>query len=262
MRALLVATVLAAAGFSGAAEAGAWTLDRGQFLVMSGVTVSRASRYFDDDGRASEKASFRKLFTQNWMEYGLTDAVTLFAVPEYVVAEIGSDTEQIKRTRAAAVEGGARILLLTRIGMLSIQGSAKTAGGFNMSVSKGNTYGEQYELRLLYGRSFRVFGKDGFFDLQGALRWIKRPRPDEMVADATLGLHLRPATLVMLQSFNMMNRGDVQPPYSPYRLHKLELSVVQQFTRRWALQCGGFVSPAGRNMVQEQGLVTAVWYRF
>jgi hypothetical protein len=261
MRALLFAIALAAGSLPGTALAGAWTLDQGHFLFMSGVTASRASRSFDDAGNASEKVVFRKLFVQNWMEYGLTDAVTLFAAPEYVIADSGNEDFGVARSHTVSVEAGARILLLTRIGMFSVQGSAKTAGAFDMSVSAGKAYGRQYELRLLYGRSFRVFGANGFFDVQAAKRWIKRPRPDEAVVDVTLGVNLRPKTLLMIQNFNMMSSGEILPPYRPYRLHKLELSVVERLSRRWSLQFGAFLSPAGRNIVQEQGLVTAIWYR-
>ncbi len=262
MRAVLVAFALAAGSLPGAALAGAWTLDQGQFLIMSGVTASRATHNFDDAGRPSEKVLFRKLFAQTWMEYGLTDAVTLFVAPEYVIADTGAEGVGVARTHTASVEGGARILLLTRIGMLSIQGSVKTAGAFDMSVSAGKASGRQFELRLLYGRSFRLFGSEGFFDVQAAKRWIKRPRSDEFVFDATMGLHLRRPTLLMLQTFNMMSSGEALPPYRPYRLHKLELSVVERLTPKWSLQFGAFLSLAGQNIVQEQGVVSAVWYRF
>lgn len=254
---LALAAVLAA----DAACAGAWTQDRGHYQVISGATTSMASRAFGDGGAPDAGVKFSKTLMQNWLEYGLTDAVTLFAAPEYVIAN--SDTGNgLVRARSASVEGGVRILLLSRIGMLSVQGSARTAGAFAMNTSASGAAGRQFELRLLYGRSFKLFSRDGFIDIEAGQRWIKRPRPDETVVDATAGLWLRRRTLLMVQSFNTVSGNSAKPPYLPYRLHKVEASLVERVTRHWSLQVGGVLSLAGRNVVKERGLVAAVWYQY
>ncbi|MDE2162598.1 MAG: hypothetical protein KGJ53_05500 [Alphaproteobacteria bacterium] len=256
-----VSLLMFLAGGLQAACAGAWTLDRGQWQMISGTTISRASRGFDAAGQASDKVVFNKLFVQNSLEYGLTDAVTLFVAPEYVTVQSATKGQAPTRSQDTAVEAGARILLLTRIGMFSIQGSAKTAGAFDMSVSVHEDSARQAELRLLYGRNYKFFRCDGFADLQVSQRWISRPRPNEITVDATVGLWLAPRTLAMLQSFNTVSSGAGKAPYTFYRMHKLQLSVVRRITRRWSLQLGVFASPAGRNVVAEQGLATAFWYR-
>ena len=242
--------------------AGAWTLDRGHIQVISGVTMSHATRSFDHAGKPQWKVQFNKLLAQNYFEYGLTNAVTLFVAPEYATAQSNMNgTVGTARARDAAVEGGVRILLLTRIGMFSLQSSVKTAGAFDMSVSANNASGRQVELRLLYGREFRLFGDDGFADMQVAERWISRPRPNEMTIDATAGLLLTPSTQMMFQSFNTVSGGGGQPPYTFYRTHKLELSFIRKITGKWSLQVGAFFSPVGQNTIVEQGLCAAVWYR-
>ena len=244
------------------AWAGAWTLDRGQVQIISGTTFSRASRRFDNAGKPSQQVAFDKLLVQNSFEYSLTNAVTLYVAPEYVTAQSAGEGQAAIRAHSAAVEAGVRILLLTRIGMFSIQGSGKSAGAFDMSVSAYKASGSQAELRLLYGRNYKLLGLDGFADLQVAERWIRRPRPNEMAIDATLGLWLSPKTLAMFKSYNIVSGGGGQAPYTFYRMHKLELSVVRRITKRWSLQIGAFVSPLGQNIVAEQGIGTALWYRF
>ena len=263
MRLFLIAALLIFVDFfPEPARAGAWTLDRGETQVITSVTFSRASRRFDGTGKPSQKMVFDKLFAQNSFEYGLTNAVTLYAAPEYVMAQSGGDGQATVRARSAAVEAGVRILLLTRIGMFSIQGSGKTAGAFDMSVSAGKASGSQAELRLLYGRNYKLLGLDGFADLQVAERWIRRPRPNEMAIDATLGLWLTPKTLAMVKSYNIISGGGGQPPYTFYRMHKLEFSIVRRITKRWSLQIGAFISPFGQNIVDERGVGSAIWYRF
>ncbi len=260
MRALLTAFLAAALPVQ-AAWASAWTLDRGHWQVFTGVTTSRAKHSFDHDGRPSEAVVFSKMLVQNWMEYGLTDAVTLFASPEYVTAETDMGRQDLARVHSASFEAGLRILLLTRIGMLSLQASGKTAGAFDMSVSASGAAGRQFELRLLYGRGFKLLRHNAFLDIQAAERWIQRPRPNELTLDATAGLWLTKDDLVMVQNFNMFSHGATGPPYQHYRLHKLQASLVERITPRWSVQSGYFLAFAGRNIVQEQGFLTTIWYR-
>ena len=244
------------------AHAGAWTLDRGHVQIISGVTVSRATRRFDASSHPSDKIVFSKLFVQNWMEYGLTDAVTLFLAPEYVIASADTDGTGAEFVRAASLEAGARILLLSRIGMLSLQVSGKTAGAFDMSTSADGRSGRQIELRLLYGTNFRLFRREGYVDLEMAERWIRRPRPNEVALDATVALWISPRYLIQFQSFNTIAGSSSTSPYEYYRQHKLQLSMLRRLTPRWSLQSGAFISPAGQNIVQEQGVVAQLWYRY
>jgi protein XagA len=253
----LVAVVLAA----GAAEGGAWTLDRNKFAVFAGSTASTAVRRYDNGGTPTRPIVFNKLLLQTWMEYGLTDAVTLFAAPEYVLAQSNMSGPRVATVRSASVEGGMRILLLSHGGMLSLQTSAKSAGAFDMSVSSSGESGRQFETRLLYGRSFKFFRHDAFIDVEAAQRWIARPRPNEAAFEGTAGCWVTPKNQLLLQSFNFATTGAVRPPYEPYWLSKLQLSLVHKLSSRWALQSGYFISLAGRNIVKESGISAAIWYQ-
>jgi hypothetical protein len=66
----------------------------------------------------------------------------------------------------------------------------------------------------------------------------------------------------MLQNFNIISGGDARPPYGYFRTHKLELSLVRRPSERWALQLGGFISPAGQNSLVEQGVSLSLWTQF
>ncbi|MEJ1970125.1 MAG: hypothetical protein WDN03_16060 [Rhizomicrobium sp.] len=150
-------------------------------------------------------------------------------------------------------------MLFAHIGKLSLQGSYKTAGSFDLSVSAARESGRQIELRLLYGTSFSLFGKSGFFDAQVAQRWIAHPRPNETPIDLTAGLWLTKGTMLMAQSFNIVSAGDARPPYAFYRSHKIELSIVERLSRHWLLQSGVFFSPAGQNALVEKGVGVVLW---
>ncbi len=241
------------------ANAGAWTLPRGHWQSFTASTTSQADRSFDSAGHPTVPTRFNKLLFQNCFEYGLTNALTLFAIPAYVIGDSETPTEPYAKVQNASVEAGARLALLAHHGHLSFQASYKSAGSFDLSVSANHESGQQIEMRMLYGTSFKLFGRDGFADFQIAERWIDHPRPNETPIDLTAGLWLRRDTMIMVQSFNIISGGDAVAPYSYYRTHKLEFSVVEQLSRHWALQTGIFYSPAGQNALVEKGVSIVLW---
>jgi hypothetical protein len=62
----------------------------------------------------------------------------------------------------------------------------------------------------------------------------------------------------MAQSFNIIS-GSAIAPYTSYRTHKLEFSVVEKLNDRWSLQSSAFFSPAGQNALDEKGMCVALW---
>ncbi len=257
---LVVAAALALVLSVSVAQAGAWTLKRGHWQVFTATTESAAGVSFDRHGHADLPTSFNKLLIQNCLEYGLTDYLTLFATPDYVIAHVRqAPALPVAHVSNSSFEAGARLLLDGRDGKLALQGSYKTAGAFDLSVSADRASGRQVELRLLYGTSFRLFGRDGFVDLQAGQRWIAAPRPNETPVDLTAGLWIAPDWMVMAQSFNIVSAGDARPPYTYYRSHKIELSLVQKLSRHWSLQVGAFYSPAGQNALVERGVQVSLW---
>jgi hypothetical protein len=237
-----------------AAEAGAWTLPEDGWQIVSEYSYSRAAYQFGSPW----PVAFGKLFLKDNCEYGLTDGVTLIVAPQYVMAVSRTDDADYY-ARSFTLEAGARALLYDDAGVLSLQASYKTEGAFAQTVSDGRTQAQQIELRLSYGTGFELFGKDGFADIEAAWRLIGRPHPNEIVADATLGLWLTEKDQLLLQSFNIVSAGEVQPPFTAYTLFKAELSMVHKLSRRWSLQSGLFVTYAGSDVVAEHGMTVSAW---
>jgi len=240
-------------------EGGAWTIKRHHWQIFNTTTFSVASTAFGPRGRPSGPTKFRKYLLQNTIEYGLTDFLTLFATPDVVIASAQSGSAPAINDHGSSVEAGARILLSNRIGNLSLQSSYKAAGAFDLSDSNNQVPAREVELRLLYGTGFKVLGADGFADAQVAERWISRQRPNETPVDLTAGIWVRPDTMVMAQSFNIVSGGDAKPPFTYYRSHKVQLSLVERLTRHWLIQLGAFMSPAGQNALDERGISVVLW---
>jgi len=258
-RAVFASVVLSVLLAGGNCFAGAWTLKKHHWQTFNATTLSTACAMFGSRARGSRAVAFRKFLAQNTVEYGLNDKITLFATPAYVsvVSQILSGRET--RATGSSLEAGMRILLFGRIGKLSLQGSYKAAGPFDLSDSSNQSAARQIEVRFLYGSSFKLGGDDAFIDLQTGQRWISRGRPDETVFDVTVGLWLRSDTMVMAQSFNTISSGNARPPFAYYRSHKVELSLVERISRHWSLQLGGYLSPAGQNALVEKGLSLVLW---
>ena len=244
------------------AQAGAWTQDRHRWFSIMSFDTASAGRGYGAASRADAPVKFDKLYVKNLVEFGLTRRITLFAVSDYVLASTTWADEAPIRARDASFEAGARIRLTERIGVLSVQSSYKQAGPFDLSNSIGLDPARIVEARLLYGTSFKLLGLNGFADVEAGQRWITRPRPDETVLDVTAGLWLGTKTMVMLQNFNVVSGGDAVPPYTYFRTHKIELSLVRCVSARWSVQLGGFFSPAGQNSLVEQGASLALWRHF
>jgi hypothetical protein len=241
------------------ALAGAWTLKKHHWQTFNATTLSSARTSFSGARHTAGLTKFRKLLSQNTVEYGLSDDITLFTTPAYVTASQSSSTDKVIRAAGNSIEAGARILLLSHVGKLSLQASYKAAGPFDLSDSANRTAARQIELRLLYGASYKLFGCDGFFDAQAAQRWINHGRPDESAIDLTAGLWFRPDTMIMAQSFNIISGGGARSPFNYYRSHKVALSLVERLSQHWSLQVGGFLSPAGQNALAEKGLSVVLW---
>lgn len=259
MGALIRAIVVLAALLPAPAFAGAWTLPQGDFQIISGSTYSTADHAFDDKSNASLPIDYTKALAQTFVQYGLMDRLTLFLDPEYAIARSAPPGGILTGAKDAAIGGGIRFRITDSIGVLSLEASAKTAGAFNLSVSaNGVVSGRQAEARLLYGTNFSLLGQDAFVDLQAGYRLVSGGRPNEVPIDLTLGWHASPRWMVMLQSFNIVS-GSARAPYSYYRSHKVELSVVCRLSERDSLQVGAFFSPAGQSALEERGLALSVW---
>ena len=247
---------------AGQAHAGAWTQAEGTGQTFSTFTYSRASHSYDAHSNATIPIRYTKLLTQTYIEYGVRDWLTLTVDPEYAKAQSGPPGGPIEIANAFAIGAGARVRLLDNHGVFSLEGSYKSAGAFDTSVSVNQESARQFEIRALYGTNFDLFGKPAFADLELGQRFIAGARPSETPIDISVGLHITKQTMVLAQNFNVIAGGDSKPPYSYYRSHKVQLSIVQHLWRHLSLQVGGFVSPLGQNALKEQGLSIALWDSF
>jgi hypothetical protein len=246
------------------AWAGAWTLekDKGQ-LIVSG-TLSQANNIFDGSRSLGSTPRYRKFELQALVEYGLTDRFTLMASPAFQYIDIAAPTDA-SRGGLGYSEFGARYRFWQdESWVFSGQTLLRVPGTQQNSNPAAIGYTEpEIEMRALLGKAFSIGNLPAFFDLQAAQRFRFGDPPSEFRFDATFGIQPAPQWLLLAQSFNVFSEGAGSGGlYPAYDYSKLQLSVVYSFTPTLALQLGAFATVTGRNALQENGLVSGIWYKF
>lgn len=244
------------------AWSGAWLLPQGTGQVIVGAALSRTTRAFDARGRLIPVPYYKKFELGTYIEYGLTDRVTLVAAPAYDRVRAPPPAESYNGLGES--EGAVR-LGLYRDGptVVSVQGGVRTpgpsvvdsAGPFNPRR------GLAIELRGLIGRGVEVATMPAFIDVQGGYRYYIRNQPGEWHLDLTFGLRPVPRLLWLVQSFSTFSNMR-SGAFVPYSWTKLASSIVLDLHPRWSLQCGGFLTLAGVNAGRELGPFASVWLRF
>ena len=230
---------------------------------VASLTGTSATSYFSDSGLASTPR-YSKEEMQVLVEYGLTDRLTAIFDPGLQHIDIAAPTNA-DRTGLGYTEFGARYAFFQDPSwVLSGQATLRAPGTTDTSNPAAIGYTDvESDLRVLLGHSFTVGDMPAFIDLQAAERLRTDGAPSEFRFDATFGLRPFPQWLLLVQSFNVISEGSGTPIYGgSYDYEKLQLSALYELTPTWALQAGGFTTYAGRNALQENGLIFGVWYKF
>jgi hypothetical protein len=246
-----------------AALAGAWTLDAGTGQAALIGTLSQAREIFDWKGNVTSAPRYTKFELQGLLEYGATDRLTVMFLPGLQHVDIDMPGNP-SRTGLGYTEFGGRYQLLSgQNWVFSGQATVRVPGTFDTGNPAAIGYTDfETDIRALFGYSFSVAGMPAFVDLQVAQRFRFGAPPDEFRLDATVGVRPAPNWLLLAQSLNVVSEGAGSLPFTSYNYHKLQLSVVYQLTPRWAVQFGGFTTFAGRNALQENGVLLGTWYKF
>ena len=245
-----------------AAFAGAWTLEAGTGQAIVAGTLSGADRAFDGAGTLRDIPHYGKFELQGLFEYGATDWFTVMVAPSLQHVDIGPPVDA-QRTGLGYFEAGGRARLAHWDSwVFSAQATLRVPGTFDTTnpAAIGHN-GVEADLRALVGYSFALGAFPAFVDVQLAQRFRSAGMPHEFRADATFGIQPAPRWLVLLQSFNVISEGagELSPSYEYY---KLQASVAYAFTANWSAQVGGFSTIAGRNALQENGVLVGAWYRY
>jgi hypothetical protein len=259
------AFVLAALWVPSAAWASAWTLPEGTGQWLATLDASTATEFWEKNGALAPTPRYNKVDADVLIEYGITDRLTVLIDPGLQHIDVAPPVGA-QRTGLDYTEFGARYAFFQDPAwVLSGQATLRIPGTFDTSNPAAIGYTDvESDLRLLLGHSFGIAGRASFFDIEVAERVRTAGYPSEFRVDATLGTYVAPRWLLLLQGFNVISEGTGNVDYTggSYDYEKVQLSAVYALTPTWSLQGGGYVTYAGRNALEENGLILGVWHRF
>jgi hypothetical protein len=198
-----VFALFAAGGLTGAgieaAWGGAWLLPPGEGQVIADTFFSDSTRAFDAHGHLVPVPSYRKFELGTYLEYGLTNWLTLVASPSY--DRIHNPPPGQSYNGPGGSEIAARVgLYRTDTSVLSFQAGLRSPG-FSFADSLGPfavRRAASLDVRGLAGRNIEIAGMPGFVEAQGAYRFYAAGQPGEFRIDLTMGLRPWPRLLMML----------------------------------------------------------------
>jgi hypothetical protein len=244
------------------ARAGAWLMPPGKGQIITGAAFAGTSRAFDSRGRLIPVPYYKKFELGTYIEYGLTERLTLVAAPAYDKIRAPPPAQSYNGLGESAF--GARFgvyrdpstIVAVQAAVLTPGPSiADATGPFDPRRSLG------FDFRGMIGRSFEITTMPAFVDVQGGYRYYTQGQPGEWRVDLTFGLRPLPRLLWLVQTFSAYSAAS-GGGFVRYSWHKLASSLVFDLDSRWAVQCGAFMTLAGVDAGRERGLYSAIWYRF
>jgi protein XagA len=227
-------------------------------------TSSSATNYLEGSNGLIPTARYSKDELSALVEYGITDRLTAIFDPELQHIDIAAPTSS-ERTGLGYTEFGARYAFIeATASVFSGQATLRIPGTFDTSNPAAIGYTDvEADVRLLLGHNFSIAELPAFFDVEVAERLRTAGYPSEFRVDGTFGVKVLPRWTLLAQSFNVISEGSGLPAYGgSYDYFKLQLSALYAVAPTWSLQGGAFTTYAGRNAIQENGLILGVWHQF
>lgn len=258
---------------AGAGFAGAWTQEKGKLYDKLTFNFYYASKNFDPDGGKRDFAgggTFRDYNLNNYMEYGLTNDLTL--INSLVYKRIDKNDAQADLTTwgVGDIDLAARYKLAEGTwGLLSVQALLEIPSAYdkNDRLPLGNGQFD-YEGRLLYGRSLYPY-IPGYFNLELGYRFRDGDPSDEFRylvefgVDVTRSLYAR-MKLDGIYSIDNGNRYgyDGNPTTTNnFDLGKLELTAGYKFAPAWGAEFTVTPSLYGQNTAAGTNFALGLFYK-
>ena len=248
------------------AFAGAWTLPQGTGQL---ITTFYGWTGFGPPWGGNPPANQSRFDAQTYVQYGLTDSLTVYGETAFEHYAIGQPTPDTYNGLDYSGLGLRQKLWSTGEWIFSGEATAFIPGAHDSKApaEEGNT-GWAGEARLNAGRNFTVpwvpfLGSvPGFVDAELAYRLRTEGPPDEWHGDFTVGFKFTPKIMLMLQDYTTVSMWTKDPTFPAWRQSVVEASVVYALTDKWSLQVGLFSTVWTVKTNSQHGAAIAVWRNF
>ncbi|SDT87706.1 hypothetical protein SAMN04487931_102312 [Desulfobacula phenolica] len=245
---------------TGSVFAGAWTAKKGAIYNKLTFNIYDAEKAFNDSGDKNEfpaNGDFSDTNIAYYVEYGITDKITVLGSVSYKWLKSEDDTIINKTTGFSDLDMGLKYCLVSGdFGVVSAQALVKIPELYDddEAVALGNS---QYdtEFRLLYGKSLYPF-LPGYVNIEAGYRLRAEEPADEFRYLLELGIDMTKKIYgrVKLDGILGINNDDPILDYNAnptatlnYDLGKLDLALGFKLSGPWSLEFGYRTDIYGKN---------------
>ncbi len=261
--------------FSAYCFAGAWTAKKGEMYNKFALNYYYADENYNangDRGKFPLNGKFRDYNFQYYMEYGITDDLTIISSMYYKYLKKEDDSILIKTWGISDVDLGLKSKLLdTKFGVLSAQGLIKIPALYdkNDPVPLGNGQYD-FEFKFLYGVSFMP-RFPGYFNTELGYRYRTQDPSDEWRYLVEFGMDLSKKVYarVKLDGIKSANNGknaftiEGNPTLTNnFDLGKLDMALGYKMYRKWSVELSYTPEIYGKNTSAGKTYSLAVIYMF
>ncbi len=267
-------TLIAVVCYPGFVQAGAWTQYQGDWQLILNAYFYTADKRFDNKSDRQPINTYNKYEINPYIEYGLTNSVTVGANLSLQAAEQTTLENNYFMYRLHIDPGDSEFFAK---GLLFDNGKSAVSATGLIKLPSPRFAGNQPAIGsstpdlaagLSAGHGFTLFGLNHFADIGTLYRYRLGDPKDQVNISATLGARLSENWMLMPQAFATFrtkkpaNAVFTQSGSDDYNEIKLQLSAVYAFTPALSAQLGGFATVDGKNVGIGRGIVFSIWRKF
>jgi hypothetical protein len=248
--------------------AAAWTLPAGEIKSFQSAYFYSASDYFDGNGDKQSQNTYKKLESDNLIEYGIFDDFTVGVKLGYV----SQKQKQVYGTDQTSGMTDPELSLRYSVWaddnqVISIQPTIKFPLADESALIPLGTGSADGEFRLLYGRGYQWQNRQHYIGFEAAYKHRGGDFVDEIRFDSTFGFNIFDKCDVIIQSFSTISHGGAEGVFSnsvpsDYQAHKGQISITTKLTDKYTLQFGAYKDLHGENSGAGVGYLFSLWTKF
>ena len=246
------------------AAASAWGRRGGELFVLTRADVFEARGSFLASSFLDGEDRFRRLESNFYTEYGLTDRLTLGGKLVYGESRITGARETIAARGVTVAEAFVQQKVWSpgnSVGAVRV--GVAIPASFDSGVRRELlSEGADVELRALYGHSSNLFGAPVFGSFESAYRKRISNSADQAIVDATLGVEPHRMMLFLLRSSNTVSIRNESESGADFDIYRIQPSLVIGPRNRFSLEVGFISEYAGRNFDRGNTYFVGIWSRF
>jgi len=246
------------------ASASPWPRGDNHLFVSSRANYFRATDDFLSFTSGDTNDQFQRFETDTYLEFGLTDKVTLGGKLVYGTSTISNQFESRSASGFSEIEAFVQHQLWSGqrdVGALSIIGALPSR--FETGVRPGiEGDGGAVEARFLYGRDLVSGPQKVFAGIEAGYRKRFGGAADQGRIDITFGFEPSQKILFLVQSFNTLSVRNENNDGADFDVFKAAPSLIWRGGKRWSVQGGVIHEYAGRNLSRGTTYFVGLWTVF